>query len=302
MITGFSHFHISTFILIRITYFESDMSLFIASLNSGSNGNCYYIGNDREAIFVDAGISCGEIEKRMDRLGLPMEKVKAIFVSHEHTDHILGIPVLAKKYQLPVYITSHTYQETGFHIAKQLVYPFEAHRPVQLGNLCITGFPKMHDAVDPHSFIITSGEITVGVFTDIGKPCEHVIHHFKKCHAAFLETNYDEERLTKGRYPVFLKNRIRSEKGHLSNMQALDLFIEHRPAFMSHLLLAHLSKENNHPAIAEAMFASEAGGTKIVLASRDRETEIYYIGKSDLRYNLQRKTGKKSHQTQLSLF
>src|SRR5882724_4443164 len=84
------------------------MSLFIASLNSGSNGNCYYIGSEDEALLVDAGISCRETEKRMKRLGLSMEKVKAIFVSHEHSDHITGIPVLAKKYQLPVYITEGT--------------------------------------------------------------------------------------------------------------------------------------------------------------------------------------------------
>jgi len=283
-------------------YFEDDMSLFIASLNSGSNGNCYYIGNDREAIFVDAGISCGEIEKRMDRLGLPMEKVKAIFVSHEHSDHILGIPVLVKKYHLPVYITSGTYLESKFHITKNLVYSFEAHQPIQLGNLFITGFPKLHDAIDPHSFIITCGNITVGVFTDIGMPCDHVVHHFKKCHAAFLETNYDEERLIKGRYPLFLKNRIRGDKGHLSNVQALELFIEHRPAFMSHLLLAHLSKENNRPEIVEAMFAAEAANTKIILASRDRETELYHIEQNYLHDNIKKRAFRKSHQTQLSLF
>ena len=82
------------------------MSLFITSLNSGSNGNCYYVGNETEAILVDAGISCREIEKRMNRLNLKIEKVKAVFVSHEHSDHIKGLPVLIKKYQLPVYITS----------------------------------------------------------------------------------------------------------------------------------------------------------------------------------------------------
>ena len=279
------------------------MSLFIASLNSGSNGNCYYIGNDREAIFVDAGISCSEIEKRMDRFGLPMEKIKAVFVSHEHTDHILGIPVLAKKYQLPVYITSDTYREARFHLAKHLVYSFETHQSIQLGNLLITGFPKSHDAIDPHSFIVTCGEVTVGVFTDIGTPCDHVIHHFKKCHAAFLETNYDEDRLAKGRYPVFLKNRIRSEKGHLSNIQALELFMEHRPDFMSHLLLAHMSKENNRPEIVEAMFATESGNTKIVLASRDRETDLFHIEQNRaFRVNTERKTARKIHQTQLSLF
>jgi phosphoribosyl 1,2-cyclic phosphodiesterase len=278
------------------------MSLHIASLNSGSNGNCYYIGNDQEAIFVDAGISCSEIEKRMDRLGLGMEKVKAIFVSHEHTDHIFGIPVLVKKYNLPVYITSETYREAKFHFSRNFLFSFQAHQPVQLGNLLITGFPKLHDAVDPHSFIITCKEVTVGVFTDIGKPCEHVIHHFQKCHAAFLETNYDEERLTNGSYPVFLKNRIRGEKGHLSNAQAFELFTAHRPSFMSHLLLTHLSKDNNRPEIAETLFNSSAKNVKIVIASRDKETCIYQIEKNNSPITIQKKFAKKPQQTQLSLF
>ena len=89
------------------------MSLFISSLNSGSNGNCYYVGNQHEAVLVDAGISCREIEKRMKRLGLRMENVKAVFVSHEHSDHIKGLPVLIKKYQLPVYITPRTMRNGG---------------------------------------------------------------------------------------------------------------------------------------------------------------------------------------------
>ncbi|MBS1600033.1 MAG: MBL fold metallo-hydrolase [Bacteroidetes bacterium] len=278
------------------------MSLYIASLNSGSNGNCYYIGNDREGVFVDAGIPCAEIEKRMDRLGIGMERVKAVFVSHEHTDHILGIPVLVKKYKLPVYITSDTYREAKIHFDKKLLYTFKAHDPVQVGNLSITGFPKLHDAIDPHSFTITDNDVTVGVFTDIGKPCEHVIHYFKKCHAAFLESNYDEERLANGRYPFFLKNRIRSDKGHLSNVQAFELFIEHRPGFMTHLLLSHLSKENNRPEIAERVFSADAGNTKIVLASRNNETALFHIEKNNLPATAQRKFVRNQKLVQLTLF
>src|SRR5450631_777143 len=100
------------------------MSLFIASLNSGSNGNCYYVGNEHEAVLVDAGISCRETERRMLRLGLSMRKVKAIFVSHEHSDHINGIPVLSKKYRLPVYITQATLRNSGIRIDKLLIRPF----------------------------------------------------------------------------------------------------------------------------------------------------------------------------------
>jgi phosphoribosyl 1,2-cyclic phosphodiesterase len=253
------------------------MSLFITSLNSGSNGNCYYIGNDSEAVLVDAGISCRETEKRMSRLGLTMTKVKAIFISHEHIDHIRGVTVLAKKYRLPVYITNSTLTHGGLVLDEQLVMSFNAYEPVQVGALSITAFPKHHDASEPHSFIVAGNTVTIGVFTDIGAPCEHVIHHFQQCHAAFLEANYDEEMLDKGRYPFYLKKRIRGGKGHLSNAQALEIFNNYRPVFMSHLLLSHLSRDNNSPALVQDLFDQHANGTEIIVASRFQETAVYRI-------------------------
>jgi phosphoribosyl 1,2-cyclic phosphodiesterase len=253
------------------------MSLFITSLNSGSNGNCYYIGNDTEAVLIDAGISCKETEKRMRLLGLSMKNVKAIFISHEHIDHIKGLPILAEKYDLPVYITGITLKYSRISINGQLTKTFTANEPIQIGNLYITAFAKNHDAGDPHSFIITSNGITVGVFTDIGCACTNVTSHFKKCHAAFLEANYDEVLLEQGHYPLYLKNRIRGGKGHLSNKQALEIFIKHRPPFMTHLLLAHLSKENNNAVTAKKLFEQHALNTEIIVASRYEQTPVYTI-------------------------
>lgn len=253
------------------------MSLFVASLNSGSNGNCYYVGNGEEAILVDGGISCRETEKRMKRLELPMRKVKAIFVTHEHGDHIHGVPVLARKHNLPVYITDHTLRVGGLRVSESLVRVFRAHEPVTIGGLSITGFPKFHDACDPHSFVIENQGVTVGVFTDIGFACEHVTHHFKRCHAAFLEANYDEDMLDRGSYPYPLKARIRGDRGHLSNRQAMELFVNHSPPFMSHLFLSHLSRDNNRPALVQKLFDGVAAGTAIIVASRDQESEVYHI-------------------------
>ncbi|MFT3680778.1 MAG: MBL fold metallo-hydrolase [Ferruginibacter sp.] len=252
------------------------MALSIASLNSGSNGNCYYIGNDTEAVLIDAGISCRETEKRMKQLGLSMQKVKAVFVSHEHTDHIKGVSTLANRYYLPVYITKQT-AANGPILIRHLSRTFTAGEPVLIDGLTVTAFTKRHDANDPHSFIVSCNGITVGIFTDIGATCSQVIHYFKQCHAVFLESNYDEEMLEKGRYPVHLKNRIRGGQGHLSNKQALELFLEHRPPFMSHVLLSHLSKENNTPEIAEALFRKHAGNTNIIVASRYKATEVFNI-------------------------
>ena len=206
-----------------------------------------------------------------------MDKVRAIFISHEHGDHIAGISVLAKKFRLPVYITNATLRHGGLNIDQAYISPFVAHQPVQIGSLTITAFPKYHDASDPHSFVISCSDVTVGVFTDIGIACEQVTRYFRLCHAAFLEANYDEEMLENGGYPYHLKRRIRGGHGHLSNAQALELFRSHRPAYMTHLLLSHLSRNNNHPDIVQALFNAHALHTKIIIAGRYRETPVYHI-------------------------
>jgi phosphoribosyl 1,2-cyclic phosphodiesterase len=200
------------------------MSLFTASLNSGSNGNCYYVANHHEAVLIDAGISCRETEIRMKRLNLSLKKVKAIFVTHEHTDHIKGVVGIAKKYKIPVYITPSTLQHHRLRVREDLIVSFNAHEPVRIGQLTVTGFPKFHDARDPHSFIVANETVTVGVFTDIGVACSRVVDYFKQCHAAFLESNYDEHMLETGRYPVHLKNRIRGDQGTCQTIRRLIYF------------------------------------------------------------------------------
>jgi len=253
------------------------MPLNIASLNSGSNGNCYYVGNESEAILVDAGISCRETEKRLAGLGLSFGLIRAIFISHEHSDHIRGVEVIAKKHRLPVYITGPTLQNSRLKLDESLVVNFIAGFPVHIGSLEINASPKKHDAADPHSFTITDGGITIGVFTDIGEPCEEVICHFRQCRAVFLEANYDEKMLEEGSYPWFLKNRIRGDHGHLSNQQALDLFARHKPPFMTHLLLSHLSHDNNNPEMVSELFKKQADGIEITVASRYGATEVYQV-------------------------
>lgn len=279
------------------------MSLYITSLNSGSNGNCYYIGNDREAVLIDAGISCRETEIRMKRLGLAMEKVKAIFISHEHSDHINGVIVLSKKHQIPVFITEATHKKARIKLEKHLINCFKADNPVQIGELTVTPFQKFHDAQDPHSFTVSSSTVTVGIFTDLGIACNNLVHHFQQCHAAFLEANYDVDMLKKGNYPFILKKRISNGQGHLSNIQALELFNTHRPKFMSHLILSHLSKNNNKPELVDELFRQHAAGTEIIVASRYEESPVFKIenvnGVPQLKPAKQKT---KANQQQLSLF
>ncbi len=276
------------------------MSIYFTSLNSGSNGNCYYIGNDTEAVLIDAGLSCRETERRMKRLGLNMQHVKAIFVSHEHIDHVRGLAGIADKYNMPVYVTPAT-QKGCYHLKPDHAISFTAHEPVNIGALSVTAFPKFHDAADPHSFIITCNEKTIGVFTDIGKPCENVIAYFKQCHAAFLEANYDTDMLANGNYPSFLKQRISGGVGHLSNAEALEIFVKHRSASMSHFLLAHLSKENNSPALVQQLFEEVAGETSVMVASRYEEMEIIEIN-SIIKRNSNASITKNLTMRQASLF
>jgi phosphoribosyl 1,2-cyclic phosphodiesterase len=276
------------------------MPLSFASLNSGSNGNCYFIGNGEEAVFIDAGLTCKETELRMKRLGLAMSLVKAIFISHEHSDHIQGVSQLVAKYKIPVYFSQPTLKEAGFGRIRKYAFHFTATQPVMIGGLRITAFKKKHDACDPHSFIISAAKTNIGVFTDIGEPCDQLIHYFKQCHAAFLETNYDEDMLENGSYPRYLKKRISGGSGHLSNRQALELYIRHRPTFMTHLLLSHLSKENNSPELVESLFTSVPAETRVIIASRYQETALYQIMPEESQFrNLLLKSKSKG---QLSLF
>jgi phosphoribosyl 1,2-cyclic phosphodiesterase len=257
------------------------MPLLIASLNSGSNGNCYYIESKGEAVLVDAGLSCRETEKRMTRLGLDIKNVKALFISHEHSDHIRGVEGISKKHSIPVYITEATLKQSRLGILKELVRCFNPHEAVSIGGLKIVSFPKQHDAIDPHSFLVEGEGVTIGVFTDIGVVCDHVAHHFKQCDAVFLDANYDEDMLDQGPYPVYLKTRIKSEKGHLSNVQALELMRAHKSAGLSHLFLSHLSKDNNSPELALGLFQKYAGSTVVEIASRYVETAVYRISKNE---------------------
>jgi phosphoribosyl 1,2-cyclic phosphodiesterase len=280
------------------------MAVFFSSLNSGSNANCYYIGNGKEAILVDAGLSCKETEKRMQRLGLRMENLKAVFISHEHSDHITGIQTLSKKYQLPVYITQKTLANSRLVIDEHLIRYFRKDETVAVADMHVKCFSKSHDAADPHSFMINVQSVNISVITDIGYPCKQVLHYFKQSHVSFLESNYCDEMLANGGYPYYLKKRISSDEGHLSNQQALHLFLQHRPQQLSHLILSHLSKNNNKPELVEALFQPHAGNTNIIVASRYEESPLYSIDGVQVAVRKSLKADKKQirNESQLSLF
>lgn len=222
----------------------------ICAIASGSNGNCYYIGNEKDAVLVDAGISHRQIVARMKFRGLNPEKVKAVFISHEHSDHMTGARVTGKRLCVPVYLTAKTYN--GAYKNMRPDYPrfFQPGESIEAGEFTIYPFLKNHDASEPCSFRVEYEGKSVGVFTDIGDPCENVRHQVSLCDALFLETNYDEKMLWEGAYPYYLKMRIASAHGHLSNRQAFDLLKHHGGEKLKYVFLSHLSKENNTPEVA----------------------------------------------------
>lgn len=249
----------------------------ICAVASGSNGNCYYIGNETSAILVDAGISCRQILNRMAEKDLNPAKLKAVFISHEHSDHMRGARVLEKKLKVPVYLTAKTYN--GAYRNMQPVYPryFVPGAEIKVGEFTVFPFAKNHDASEPCSFRIAHGGKNIGVFTDIGEPCANVISHLGLCDAVFLESNYDEEMLVKGSYPWYLKKRISSSLGHLSNLQALELLRGSAGVNLKCVFLSHLSGENNTPELAFATCRELSSRFEIRLTSRSSPAEVYTL-------------------------
>jgi phosphoribosyl 1,2-cyclic phosphodiesterase len=286
--------------LFLLFYLRSLMSLFICSLNSGSNANCYYVGTPDEAVLVDAGLSCRETIRRMQQLGLSAQNLKAIFISHEHSDHITGLAGLSGKYNLPVYITEKTREQTPVPVAPALLRSFSHNKPVPVGALTVLPFRKQHDACDPHSFMISAHGVNVGVITDIGYACRQVIKYFTRCDAVFLESNYCDAMLAGGSYPWHLKKRISSDVGHLSNAQALELFRHYRSDRLKLLVLSHLSKNNNDPELVARLFAPYAGNTECYVASRYAASPLFTVAASPVATPA--RTKKEVANTQLSLF
>lgn len=249
----------------------------ICAIASGSNGNCYYIGNEKDAVLIDAGISAKQISARMFERGLNPAKVKALFISHEHSDHMRGARGVNKKMNLPVYLTAKTHHGSYKNLRPDYPKYFVPGDEIEVGEFTIHTFIKNHDASEPCSFRIQYKNINVGVFTDIGEPCKNVMSHLKLCDGLFLETNYDVKMLWDGSYPYFLKKRVDSELGHLSNDQAFNLLQNHAGDNLKCVFLSHLSKENNTPETALKSMLSLTSRFEIKLTSRYEAGEVFIL-------------------------
>ena len=246
----------------------------ICALASGSNGNCYYVGNESDAVLIDAGIYCNRLIERAEAAGVDIDKVRAVFISHEHTDHVSGAYGIAKRLCLPFYFTRKTFNNTRGQFRPADVRYFEPGDVCDVFGIKVHTFSKRHDASDPCSFVVETNGRKIGVMTDIGVVTEAVTDHFSQCDAVFLESNYDEDMLWHGSYPYYLKQRVASEVGHLSNNQSVELASNFASSNLSHLFLSHISAENNTIEKALAAFSQIAQNVTVLPTSRHEASAV----------------------------
>jgi phosphoribosyl 1,2-cyclic phosphodiesterase len=225
------------------------------SLGSGSSGNSYYIGNGFEGFLIDAGLNGQHLKRNLQSIGIEIEKIKGIIITHDHIDHIRALNAMTRIYNMPVYATFGTWRgilNNRFagnveHSCHELI---DTKQEFMIAGFTIQAFPVSHDAQEPVGFHITKGDKSLTLATDIGIIGESAAHFLKKANAVILESNYDVEMLINGRYTKELKNRILGDKGHLDNMEAAKFIAENYSEKMSHIFLCHLSQENNTPELA----------------------------------------------------
>jgi len=222
-----------------------------ASLGSGSKGNATLIETADTCLLLDCGFTVKETEARLERLGKTGHDLDAVLVTHEHSDHIKGVGALARKYKLPVYLTAGTFHKGRLGNLPQLE-TINCHQSFEIKGINVQPVPVPHDAREPCQYVFQHGDKKLGVLTDLGSLTSHVEKHYSGLDALVLECNYDPKMLDEGPYPYQLKQRILGDYGHLSNGQAAQLLVRIEKDKLQHLLLSHISQQNNCPTLARA--------------------------------------------------
>lgn len=248
--------------------------LIFGTLYSGSSGNAVYISCGSDTILIDAGKSARCAERTMASIGGNMQNVRAIFVTHEHSDHVSALPVLSKKYEMPIYMPlacAETFSELPSG-----VLPYEGSFCQDVGPFHVESFSTPHDSAASMGYIVTVEGKKLGIATDMGMLAKSVVSKLTGCHAALIECNYDSKMLASGSYPPYLKERVGSARGHLSNSDGALLAAILAFSGTEHILLGHLSKENNTPdkalSAVKAELKSRKVQARVLVAGRDCPT------------------------------
>jgi phosphoribosyl 1,2-cyclic phosphodiesterase len=227
-----------------------------ASIGSGSEGNGLVVEAGRTRVLIDCGFGVRDTAARLTRIGVDPESLSAILVTHEHNDHIGGVPAFAARYDIPVWLTFGTLMMMGDRFdGMAQVYGFDSHDAFAIGDLTVHPFPVPHDAREPVQFVVSDGAFRVGMLTDIGEPTRFVQSCLSGCDALVLECNHDLDLLADSDYPYSLKQRISGRFGHLHNEAAAALLAALDTSRLQHIVAAHLSQQNNTPARARAALA-----------------------------------------------
>jgi phosphoribosyl 1,2-cyclic phosphodiesterase len=241
----------------------------VAVLGSGSAGNCLVVESGGRRILIDAGFSCREIESRLRRVGIDPEALEAVVLTHEHNDHSLGADRLARRLGLEVYATAGTLKSLQWsRDARPRLHALASGWPYQIGGFQVETFSVPHDATDPVGVVVSDGAgARLGLAADLGCWSRLAAARLQEIDALILETNHDLEMLRRGPYPWVLKQRVASRHGHLSNQQAAEALPELVSDRLRSIVLYHLSRTNNAPALALAAVGEaldRAGSTALV--------------------------------------
>jgi phosphoribosyl 1,2-cyclic phosphodiesterase len=264
------------------------MNLTFCSLSSGSSGNCYYIGNEFHGILIDAGISATSIRKFLKSIDVSIQTIMGVFITHNHIDHIRGLEVLTRKNTIPAFTTPNVWKSIltpHCRITSDCIREIMLKEKFHLAGFDIEPFPVFHDAPETVGFRISDGDRKITIVTDLGHICPTAASYIRDSNLLVIESNYDDDMLMNGNYPYYLKKRIASDNGHLGNHQASGFLAEVFNDRLSHICLAHLSKNNNTPEKALNTFNrtfSERGirlaeNQKILVLNRNLPTEIIRI-------------------------
>jgi len=255
-------------------------SINICALASGSRGNSFLVEGPEGALLVDAGLSAREVLRRVCAMGFDPDRIRGILVTHEHDDHVRGVRVLSRRLDLPVFGTGGTLEITG--LSREC--PVEILRPgmgFHAAGFSVNPFTLPHDGVDPVGFVLSLGNLKIGVATDLGYATALVRQRLDGCDFLLLESNHDEKMLNDGPYPWFLKQRIRSRTGHLSNGASSGLLEDLLHADLQRVVLAHLSETNNTADLAlgaaREVLAEGKNGVKIHVAGMASPTAVFRL-------------------------
>ena len=221
-----------------------------ASLGSGSKGNATLVRAGGTLVVVDCGFSLRETRRRLARLEVEPDQIDAILVTHEHTDHSSGVAALSRDYRIPVYLT-HGTAGTGRCDGCHELRPFNCEDSFSIGEITVNAVAVPHDAAEPCQYRLSWGKRSLGILTDLGSITPHVVKNFQDCHSLVLEFNHDLPMLQDGPYPPHLKRRVGGDWGHLNNGQAVDLLRQIDSKRLHHLVVAHISEQNNSRELAE---------------------------------------------------